>query len=94
NGASCSPALQARLAQVLDRLASPSVSEYSRIVNGRFKGGHITRHYGQPSGNIEAVQLELAQCTYMDEDSFEYLPERAFNVQRVIRALLEECLAD
>jgi N-formylglutamate deformylase len=92
NEASCSPALQARLAQMLDQLASPAVSEYSHVVNGRFKGGHITRHYGKPEAGIEAVQLELAQCTYMDEDSFEYRPERAANVQRVIRALLQECL--
>lgn len=94
NGASCPPALQARLAEILDRLASPTSSEYSHIVNGRFKGGHITRHYGKPAEHIEAVQLELAQCTYMDEDRFEYRPERAINVQRVIRALLETCLED
>lgn len=93
NGASCSPALQARLAQVLDQLASPASSTYSHVVNGRFKGGHITRHYGSPAEDVEAVQLELAQCTYMDEDTFEYRPARAAGVQRVIRALLEECLA-
>jgi N-formylglutamate deformylase len=39
------------------------------------------------------VQLELAQCTYMDEDTFEYQPDRAADVQRVIRRLLETCLA-
>lgn len=94
NGASCSPVLQERLSKVLDRLASPATGMYSHVVNGRFKGGHITRHYGMPSENIDAVQLELAQCTYMDEDSFEYRPERAAGVQRVIRALLQECLGD
>jgi N-formylglutamate deformylase len=94
NGVSCSPALQAKLTQTLEQLASPAVSEYSHVVNGRFKGGHITRHYGSPADKTEAVQLELAQCTYMDEDNFEYRPERAANVQRVIRALLETCLRD
>jgi len=92
NGGSCSPALQARLSGILHELASPASSTYSHVVNGRFKGGHITRHYGKPAENIEAVQLELAQCTYMDEDSFEYRPERAAGPQRVIRALLEACL--
>ncbi|HET6912614.1 MAG TPA: N-formylglutamate deformylase [Rhodanobacteraceae bacterium] len=92
NGASCSPALQARLTRVLEQLASPASSAYSHVVNGRFKGGHITRHYGNPAEHIEAVQLELAQCTYMDEDRFEYEPDRAAGVQRVIRALLEACL--
>jgi N-formylglutamate deformylase len=94
SGASCSPALQERLAKILHEHASPATSTYSHVVNGRFKGGHITRHYGKPSDHVEAVQLEVAQCTYMDEDSFEYRPERAAGVQRVIRALLPECLKD
>ena len=92
DGSSCSPILQQRLANVLDRLAGPSSSEYSHVVNGRFKGGYITRQYGNPQRGIDAVQLELAQCTYMDEESFEYQPERAAPVQRVIRALLDACL--
>lgn len=93
NGASCSPPLQQHLTQLLGQLASPASGEYSHVVNGRFKGGHITRHYGKPAEHIEAVQLELAQCTYMNEETFEYKPERAASVQKVIRALLEACLA-
>lgn len=42
-------------------------SGYSTILNGRFKGGWTTRHYGQPSANIHAIQMELAQSTYMAE---------------------------
>ncbi len=93
SGASCSPELQARLAGVLRELAVGSDGHYSHIVNGRFKGGYITRHYGRPEAGVDAVQLELAQYTYMDEDSFEYLPERAAPVQAMIRALLETCIA-
>ena len=93
NGASCSPSLQAALTQVLVEHAAGGSEAYSHIVNGRFKGGYITRHYGRPEAGVEAVQLELAQYTYMDEDSFEYLPERAAPVQTVIRVLLETCLA-
>ncbi|MBU6417073.1 MAG: N-formylglutamate deformylase [Xanthomonadaceae bacterium] len=92
-GASCSPALQACLTGVLRERAAGGDRQYSHVVNGRFKGGYITRHYGRPETGVEAVQLELAQCTYMDEDSFEYLPERATPVQGVIRELLETCLA-
>ncbi|HVX05192.1 MAG TPA: N-formylglutamate deformylase [Rhodanobacteraceae bacterium] len=92
-GASCSPTLQARLSGVLRERAVGSDGYYSHVVNGRFKGGYITRHYGRPETGVEAVQLELAQSTYMDEDSFEYLPERAAPVQAIIRALLETCLA-
>lgn len=92
-GASCSPALQHALGSVLHQRAGGGIGHYSHVVNGRFKGGYITRHYGRPEAGIEAVQLELAQYTYMDEDSFEYLPARAAPVQEVIRALLETCLA-
>ena len=86
-GASCSAELQRRLTSVLE-----AQSEYSFIVNGRFKGGYITRHYGRPGDGIEAVQLELAQLNYMDEDSFAYVDDRASILQRVIRALLGVCL--
>lgn len=92
-GKSCSLVLQARLTDVLRKRAGGHADGYSHVVNGRFKGGYITRHYGQPETGVEAVQLELAQSIYMDEDSFEYLPERAAPVQAVIRALLEACLA-
>jgi N-formylglutamate deformylase len=86
-GASCSPALQARLQAVL-----AAQSDYSHVVNGRFKGGHITRHYGRPADGVQAVQLELAQLNYMDEDSFAYLPQRAEPTAALIRRLLEAAL--
>lgn len=87
-GKSCSPALQARLAGVLERQ-----DDYSQVVNGRFKGGYITRHYGDPARGVEAIQLELAQSTYMDEASTEYLPGRAQRLQElVLRPLLDAVL--
>jgi N-formylglutamate deformylase len=86
-GESCTPALQARLEAVL-----AAAREHTHVVNGRFKGGYITRHYGEPKQDIEAVQLELAQRNYMDEDTFEYLDELAEKTQRVLRALLATCL--
>ena len=87
-GASCTPRLQQRLADVLAAHA-----DYTHVVNGRFKGGHITRHYGRPDHGVEAVQLELAQANYMDEDTFDYRPERATRTQVVLRELLEACLS-
>jgi N-formylglutamate deformylase len=86
-GASCTPELQRRLAAVLERH-----DRYTHVVNGRFKGGYITRHYGRPSQGIEAVQLELAQRNYMDEDSFAYDEAKAAALQVVLRELLAECL--
>lgn len=87
-GASCSPALQQRLESVLS-----AQEGYDWVANGRFKGGHITRRYGDPANGIDAVQLEISQRTYMDEDSFEYLPERAERLQEVLRGLLQTALA-
>jgi N-formylglutamate deformylase len=87
-GASCSVALQSRLVEVL-----AAAREHTYVVNGRFKGGYITRHYGEPEQDIEAVQLELTQLNYMDEDTLEYLDELAAKTQRVLRALLEACIA-
>ena len=86
-GASCSPMLQNKLTGVLE-----TQRDYTFVANGRFKGGYITRHYGRPDEGIEAVQLELAQLNYMDEDTFEYLPARAQATQAVIRRLLESCI--
>jgi N-formylglutamate deformylase len=87
NGASCSAALQQRLTAVLE-----SAARFTHVVNGRFKGGYITRHYGAPERGIEAVQLELAQCNYMDEKSYGYDEAKAAHVQAVIRRLLQACL--
>lgn len=88
-GASCTPALQARLEAVL-----AAQSDYSYVVNGRFKGGYITRQYGRPADGIEAVQLELAQVNYMDEEDFSYLPQRAAPTAALIRRLLDAALGN
>lgn len=92
SGASCTPDLQARLVAVLRVRAGGGANRYSHVVNGRFKGGYITRHYGQPGTWIEAVQLEMAQYIYMDEESFDYRPRLAEPVQAILRELLETCL--
>jgi N-formylglutamate deformylase len=86
-GTSCSPALQARLESVL-----AAQDTYDWVVNGRFQGGYITRHYGDPATGIEAVQLEVSQRCYMDEDSFEYDEAQALRLQGVIRRLMEGVL--
>lgn len=87
-GASCSPALQARLEAVLS-----AQTDYDWVANGRFKGGHITRHYASPDTGVEAVQLEISQRNYMDEDSFEYDEAKAQQLQTVLRELLRVTLS-
>ena len=89
NGTSCSPALQARIEAEL-----AAQTDYDWIANGRFKGGHITRHYGDPANGIDAVQLEISQRIYMDEDSFDYDAAKAARLQPLLRALLRACLAE
>ena len=87
DGASCGPELQQRLQAVLE-----SQSRYSHVVNGRFKGGYITRQYGRPESGVQAVQMELAQLNYMDEDSFAYDTDKAAPLQEVILQLLRLCV--
>ena len=88
NGASCLPATQSRLQRVL-----AGQSDYGFVTNGRFKGGHITRHYGRPDEGVEAIQMEISQRCYMDEDSFAWIEDRAAALQPLLRRLLEASLA-
>jgi len=89
NGASCDPALAERLLAVC-----AEASGYSHVLNGRFKGGHITRHYGHPTGHVHAVQLELAQRAYMEEvEPFAYREDLARPTQLVLGKLLQAMLA-
>ncbi|MGH6625994.1 MAG: N-formylglutamate deformylase [Burkholderiaceae bacterium] len=88
DGVSCDPALAQTLLDIAK--AAPG---YTAVLNGRFKGGHITRRYGQPGRGVHAIQLEMAQCTYMQEQlPFDYLPELAARVQPHLRAMLEAVL--
>ncbi len=63
DGTSCAPALTARIEALCD------ASGATRVTDGRFKGGFITRRYGNPAGGIHAVQMELACRGYMREVS-------------------------
>lgn len=87
SGVSCRPSLRAQLVGVLEAQA-----DYSFVVDGRFKGGYITRHYGKPEQGIDTIQLELAQINYMDEATHAYDKERAASTQALIHRLLEAAL--
>jgi N-formylglutamate deformylase len=87
-GASCAPSLRAALARVLD-----AQHDYTHVVDGRFKGGHITRHYGRPHDGVHAVQLEICWSCYMAETPpFELDPARTARLEPVLRGLLRAAL--
>jgi N-formylglutamate deformylase len=88
DGKSCAPSLQEAVTA-----AARAQDQFSVAVNGRFKGGYITRHYGQPDTNVHAIQLEMCQCLYMDEAApFDYRPDRAAGVHGVLRDSLQAAL--
>ena len=88
-GASCAPTLQAQVAAVF-----AAQSAYSHVLNGRFKGGHITRQYGQPAQGVHAVQLEMCWRAYMDESPpYRWHDERAAAVTPLLRQMIETMLA-
>ena len=59
------------------------------VLDGRFKGGYITRHYGNPVGKVHALQLEMAQSAYMEEDPPEWNPARAESMQAHLRRFVQ-----
>jgi N-formylglutamate deformylase len=61
NGATCAPALTSAVEAACDS------GDFTRVTNGRFRGGYTTRHYGQPGKGVHAIQMELACRGYMRE---------------------------
>jgi len=88
-GSSADPALAAAALE-----AAAEADGYTSVLNGRFKGGYITRSYGRPQEGMHAIQLELAQCTYMEEDPpFRFREDLAKQVRPALRRVVEAVLA-
>ena len=87
-GQSCAPELRSALAAVL-----AAQSRYSHVMDGRFKGGHITRHFGQPQAGVHAVQLEMCWRAYMHEDPpYRWHGEHAAELTPLLRSLVQAML--
>ncbi len=90
HGRACEPSLQTLTAQALTQFRPRAVA-----VNGRFVGGYITRHYGQPAQGIHALQMEIAQRVYLDEKTgrrHHGQHATALFLQRLLQQLAEHLL--
>jgi N-formylglutamate deformylase len=89
SGASCALSLSEQLIKCCQHQSS-----FSCVLNGRFKGGYITRAYGSPQNHQHAVQLELSQLNYMSEtEPYAYLPERATHLQQLLQQVINTMLS-
>jgi formiminoglutamase len=95
SGTTCATALAEAVMAACQR------SPYTHILDGRFKGGWTTRHYGRPREGVHAVQMELAMRTYLPEPPVtawgnwpaDYDPARAAPLQRLLTEILEAAIA-
>ena len=67
-------------------------SGYESVMDDRFKGGYITRNYGEPKNDVHAIQLEIAQRAYMNETSREFDATRAEKLRDTLRSMIETFL--
>ena len=96
-GRSCAPEVRGRVEELL--AAHPAARGYTWVMDGRFKGGHITRSYGRPAEGVHAVQLELSQRAYLRDERAplrgarpEWDEEAAAGARALIGDLLEAAL--
>jgi len=85
-GRSCASGVGEALLDVAERARG-----YSAVLNGRFKGGYITRRYGRPEDGVHAFQLELSEATYMEETApFRFRDDLAASVRPHLRAMIQK----
>jgi N-formylglutamate deformylase len=89
SGASCAPAVEAAAT------AAMAGSSFTQVVNGRFKGGWITRHYGRPATQVHALQMEIALSAYLDDEAapWSFAPAKAASLQATLSTMIEAALA-
>ncbi|MFD1697321.1 N-formylglutamate deformylase [Roseibium aestuarii] len=85
-GLTCDAAIESVAVEVA------KASGFSHVLNGRFRGGWTTRHYGKPEDGVHAIQLELAQSTHLASESlpYDYDPEKAASLRPVLARMLSE----
>ncbi len=85
-GTTCAPEFEDAVNQICSDAAG-----YAAVLNGRFKGGWTTRHYGQPDQGIHAIQMELSQATHLASENppFAYDATKAAPLRKHLRHILE-----
>ena len=90
-GVTCDPSVMAAALMPLSKPGSPA--HLTHVLNGRFKGGYITRHYGNPGSGVHAIQLEMCQSLYMEElPPFAYREDLARQVQPLLQQMLDNAV--
>lgn len=86
SGASCAPLIERAAMQ-----ACEGQQRFTHVLNGRFKGGWTTRHYGQPEQGVHALQMEICQSAYLEseEPPFNYSLAKAEDLRAVLASVLD-----
>jgi N-formylglutamate deformylase len=84
NGATCDARIENATFQI------GQASGFSAVLNGRFRGGWTTRHYGKPAENVHAIQMEIAQSAYLESEAapFSYSETKAAKLRPVLANIL------
>lgn len=87
NGSTCDVSIEAAAVDVVR-----NADGYTRVLNGRFKGGWTTRHYGKPNSGVHAIQMELAQSTHLTAEAlpFTYDQTKAARVRVHLKSILTQ----
>nr|WP_295464175.1 N-formylglutamate deformylase [Mesorhizobium sp.] len=85
NGRTCAPEIERAVADIC-----ANAEGYTSVLNGRFRGGWTTRHYGRPETGVHAIQMELAQITHLATEAlpFDLDPDRASRLRPVLADIL------
>ena len=85
NGKTCDPLMEQEVSAICR-----AAEGYTTVVNGRFRGGWTTRHYGRPKDGVHAIQMELTQYTHLRSETlpFDYDVEKAAGLRKVLRQIL------
>jgi formiminoglutamase len=90
NGVACAPEMERAVATACARAEG-----FTSVLNGRFRGGWTTRHYGRPRDGLHAIQMEIAQCAYLETEAapFAYDEAKAARLRPVLQSALDSLVA-